>query len=196
MLVEIKRGTEVNRPTRGFAFIMLKPLACERGINSLIKDRISELGRVTACERVKVSRDLIEAHYLGIKYDKDGNINRHYYPITSYLTGKTVEAMVVEDVNGVYPHCFIDMMRKFVGPSNPVFSKEWQLRHTAVEKSLPFKRVLTLPEDVRDISNSYCLDNLIHCSDSIESARREVELWFSGTWVSEKYAKVYEAIRK
>src|SRR5258708_38676300 len=189
----LKERLQEARP-RGFAFVMIKPLGCNPEVRAELVQGLSSFGDITASRRVLVSKEIIEKHYDLAKYDENGNITKHFYPITTYLTNKIVEGLIVEDPNGLDPNVFIKSLRSLIGPSNPIKSNSQQLRHIALERGIPFKRINTHPHELAKISNSYCLDNLIHCSDDINSSMREIEIWFEGWQVVDRYQDIYRGI--
>ena len=169
---------EPSRETqREFAFVLIKPMGMkylERIINIL-----REQGAVGNIKLIRTSRRQVESHYEASKYDENGVENYYYAGITSYLTEKEVCVLVIEDArekrNG--QPGFIDNLRKnVIGPSNPDVAAPGHIRRIAVDENLAFRVKMAIPGTDK---TSTCMDNLIHCSDSIQNARREVALWYA-----------------
>eukprot|EP00914_Ancora_sagittata_P032661 GHVO01065992.1.p1 GENE.GHVO01065992.1~~GHVO01065992.1.p1 ORF type:complete len:154 (+),score=27.37 GHVO01065992.1:569-1030(+) len=65
--------------------------------------------------------------------------------------------------------------------SGPVMPMVWEGRDIVVQSRKMLGATRPLQSDVGTIRGDYCLDvgwNLVHGSDSVESAEREINLWF------------------
>ncbi|KAK0151796.1 Nucleoside diphosphate kinase, mitochondrial [Merluccius polli] len=92
----------------------------------------------------------------------DGLLSQHYcqlvqkpfYPnLLHYMTSGPVVAMVWEGQN------VVQSSRRMVGPTNPVEAQ---------------------PGTVRGDFSLHTSRNVVHASDSVEGAQREIQLWFEG----------------
>lgn len=94
--------------------------------------------------------ELLEAHYQNIK-------NKLFFPsVLEYMTSGPVTALVLEKENAIAD------WRKLMGPTNPAFADENTIRgHYGDHKQ-----------------TGATLKNLVHGSDSLENANREIGLWF------------------
>jgi len=175
-------GQQTTTPWARQALVVIKPLGMVPSIRQTIKSRLSEYGSICHCSRRSVSKDLARAHYRGSEFKSNGERSVHFPAITTYLTGQKVEAFVLnafEDyLYGTDEQGFHDFMRKeVVGPSDPEKTGPAHLRHMA--KKLSYKRPVNVaPEAKFPGYQPFAKDNLVHFSDSPESARREIGLWF------------------
>ncbi|KAG7256212.1 hypothetical protein CRUP_010280 [Coryphaenoides rupestris] len=99
----------------------------------------------------------------GFKLASDGLLSQHYcqlvqkpfYPnLVDYMTSGPVVAMVWEGQN------VVQSSRRMVGPTNPAEAQ---------------------PGTVRGDFSLHVSRNVVHASDSVEGAEREIQLWFKGT---------------
>lgn len=169
---------EPNRERqREFAFVLIKPMGMQ--YLERIVGILRQQGSVGNIKLIRTSRRQVESHYAASQYDENG-VENYYYPgITSYLTEKEVCVLVIEDARDEKDEQsgFIDHLRKnVIGPSNPDVAAPGHIRRIAVDEGLAFRVKMTIPGSDK---TSTCMDNLIHCSDSIENARREVALWYA-----------------
>ncbi len=136
--------------------VLVKPDAMEKG---LLGNIISELGRtgleIAGIKIVDVKRDLAEEHYAEHKGKP------FYEDLVKHLTGELhhgakVIAIVYEGENA------IKKIREAAGETNPEKARPDSLRGK-------YGRIH---------SETKCFENVIHSSDSEESARKEIALWF------------------
>lgn len=172
------REQEPDRETRReFAFVLIKPMGMQ--YLERIVGILRQQGAVGNIKLIRTSRRQVESHYEASQFDENG-VENYYYPgITSYLTEKEVCVLVIEDARDKQDDQpgFIDHLRKnVIGPSNPDVAAPGHIRRIAVDEGLAFRVKMTIPGSDK---TSTCMDNLIHCSDSIENARREVALWYA-----------------
>lgn len=141
-------------------FVMIKPLGLQNFLLEIMKT-LRSVGEVAERRLVCVSEDLIASHYAE-------HAERDFYPrLLEYYKGQTVMALVVEGAD------VIARVRAALGPSDPRNAANGQLRQL----------VLTRWQDGQkgwkniELATSG-VDNLIHASDSLEAAEREINLWF------------------
>lgn len=194
-----------RQPHQERTFVILKTDAVQRGLMGEVIKRFEQAGlKIAAAKMVMPTEEKLLEHYNKddewylkkgtmiseelksagkeltkepIEYGKDIILT-----IVRYMTESPVMALVVEGVNSVAT------VTKLVGTTEPTSA------------------------DVGTIRGDYCIDtyfhstyedravkNLIHCSDSVEEAEREMNLWFDKDemhdYVTAHDRILYEAIR-
>ena len=140
-----------------YTLIILKPDCLVKSLTGNILTRLSEARlRIVGAKVVRVSRELAEAHYAHLK-DKP-----FFNDLYDYFSGKAygrdyerVLAMVYEGEDA------INKVRKIAGATNPLEADPISIRGA-------YGR----------INKKNIMENVIHCSDSPASAKREIQLWF------------------
>jgi len=149
-------------------FVMIKPDGVRRALIGTILGRFERAGlTITGLKLVKVDRDLAERHY-GSHRGK-----AFFEPLVALLTDQPALAVAVEGAHA------ISNVRKIVGSTEPREAAPGTIRgdlcHMSYDRSR--ERLGVIP-------------NLIHASDSPESAEWELGLWFpEGDFVSD-YARL------
>jgi len=189
--MERQQNHETQTEAKPFVYMMVKPLGLEPEVHDEIVGLISERGVVVHTERFIVEREKIQTHYDAIKLLNDGSPAPHFTPITEYLIGQEVEGMIVEDWMRGNPDAFVADMRGILGKSNPLDTHPGQIRNLALSHVLPYMRVMP---KINTYDNSYCRDNLAHCSDSLEAAITEISIWLPHK--AEVYKQNYEKLRQ
>jgi nucleoside-diphosphate kinase len=177
-------------------FVLLKPDAVNRGMIGKIISRFEDVGlKIIAIKMVSASKELAEKHYFLDEewakkvYQKNKEVAEKEGRKVKYKThmelGKTIQgwnmsflmegpvvAMILEG-----PHA-VEVVRKMVG-------------HTEPKQALPG----TIRGDFASLESYALADNkqrvtrnLIHASDSVENAQREIKLWFESKEIH-KYKK-------
>ncbi len=149
--------------------VLLKPDAVERALVGKIIERFENVGlKIVALKLTKATKEISKEHY-------QEHINKPFYKgIEEYITSGPIIAMILEGVDA------IEVVRKLVGPTEP-------------KKAQPG----TIRGDFSHVSYSYAdskglaLKNIIHASDSTESAEREINIWFKPEEIIE-YSNVHE----
>ncbi len=149
--------------------VLLKPDAVERALVGKIIERFENVGlKIVALKLTKATKEISKEHY-------QEHINKPFYKgIEEYITSGPIIAMILEGVDAV------EVVRKLVGPTEP-------------KKAQPG----TIRGDFSHVSYSYAdskglaLKNIIHASDSTESAEREINIWFKPEEIIE-YSNVHE----
>ena len=130
--------------------ILIKPDGVERNLTGQILARIEAKGyRIAELKLLVPSRQLLEQHYA----EHEGK--PFYEPLVSYMGSGPAVALVLEG-QGV-----IEGARSLMGSSNPTTAAPGTIRGDLG----------------RDWGESV-QKNLVHGSDSAESAEREIALWF------------------
>ena len=183
-------------------FVLIKPDGVKRGISGKIISRFEDSGlKIIAVKMVFADKELAKNHYFldekwaknvfeksKTSHEKDGK----KFPYKNHMEmGKTIQswnmnflmegpviALVLEG-----PHA-IELVRKIVGSTEPRSSAPGTIRgdFASVESyavSDEKKRVVK---------------NLIHASDAVESARREINLWFSPEEIHSNYKTAMQNI--
>ncbi|MCT1437639.1 nucleoside-diphosphate kinase [Brachybacterium paraconglomeratum] len=132
--------------------VLLKPDAVQRSLRGEILRRIEAKGYdiVALAQRTATAEELA-AHYA----EHEG---KPFYPgLVEYMGAAPLVALVVEGVN------VIKGFRSLAGATNPTEAAPGTIRgDLACEQDLPV------------------IQNLVHGSDSEESAAREIGIWFPG----------------
>ena len=130
--------------------VLIKPDGVARNLTGAILSRIEAKGyTLTELKKVTATRELLEEHYAE-------HIGRPFYePLLEFMMGGPVVAAIFEG------HRVIEGFRSVAGTTDPTtaapgtirgdFGRDWGL---AVQQ------------------------NLVHGSDSVESAEREIKIWF------------------
>ncbi len=146
--------------------ILIKPDGLLKSLTGNIITTLSETKlKIVGAKIVKVARVLAEEHYSELKNnlikkfgEEDGM--KIFESTLEYIQGKfhtdRVFALVYKGENA------IKKIKKLVGETNP-------------ERASP---VSIRGKYGRIHSETKVFENVIHCSDSIENAKREIALWF------------------
>ncbi len=137
-------------------FVLLKPDAVLRGLVGEIISRFEKKGmKIVAMKMVYIDEEHAGKHY------EEHKGKPFFDTLVGYLTSGPVVAMVIEGANAV------DVVRKLIGSTEPASAPPGTIRgdyaHITFDRADSTGRPVT---------------NLIHASDSEESAKREIELWF------------------
>lgn len=132
--------------------ILVKPDGVRRGLTGEILRRIEAKGyQITDLRMVEADRELLAAHYA----EHEGK--PFYAPLVDFMKSGPVLAAIAEG------HRVIEGFRSLAGATDPTTA---------------------LPGTIRgDLGRDWGLkvqQNLVHGSDSTESAEREIGLWFPG----------------
>ncbi|MCB4207386.1 nucleoside-diphosphate kinase [Arthrobacter sp. UM1] len=131
--------------------VLVKPDGVERSLTGQILARIEAKGyRVTSLKMVEAERSVLEAHYA----EHEGK--PFYEPLLEFMSSGPVVAAVVEG------HRVIEGFRSLAGTTDPTTAAPGTIRGD-------FGR--DWGEKVQK--------NLVHGSDSVESAEREIGIWFA-----------------
>jgi nucleoside-diphosphate kinase len=136
--------------------VLIKPDAMAKGLAGHVISELNYLGlKLIAIKIVKVSHEQAETHY---EMHKD---KPFFQKLIKHLTGEfhnnePVMALVYQGENA------ISKVRALAGLTNPDESD--------------FKTLRRKYGGVHSITN--CFENVIHASDSQESADKEIKLWF------------------
>jgi nucleoside-diphosphate kinase len=132
--------------------VLVKPDAVRRGLTGEVLRRVEGKGyRLVALELRTVTRDLLEQHYAE-------HVGKPFYePLVAFMSSGPVVAAVAEGQR------VIEGWRALMGTTDPT-------------KALPG----SIRGDLARDWGGAVQENLVHGSDSPESAEREITIWFPG----------------
>lgn len=150
-------------------FVMIKPDGVQRGLVGDIISRFERIGlKIVAMKFVHVDREFSKKHY-------NEHVDKPFYPgLEELLVSGPVVAMVLEG------HNVVSTIRKMVGPTQPAEAEPGTIRGDYAH--MGYKRA-----DEKGIG----LPNIIHASDSDETADKEIRLWFSEQEIYDNYDTVF-----
>ena len=134
------------------SLVLVKPDGVDRGLTGEVIRRIEAKGyRLVRLERREATRELLDAHYA----EHQGK--PFFEPLVEFMLSGPIVAMVVEG-----QRC-IEGFRSLAGATDPTAAAPGTVRG--------------------DLGRDWGLEvqqNLVHGSDSEESAAREIGIWFPG----------------
>jgi nucleoside-diphosphate kinase len=132
--------------------VLVKPDGVRRGLTGEVLRRVEAKGyRIVALELRAASRDLLEQHYAE-------HVGKPFYePLVAFMSSGPVVAAVVEGER------VVEGWRTLMGTTDPT-------------KALPG----SIRGDLGRDWGGAVQENLVHGSDSAESAGREIKIWFPG----------------
>jgi len=132
------------------SLIIIKPDAVRRGLIGEIISRFEEKNiNIRALKMLKIRNKLAENHYAEHKGKE------FYDDLIKFITSKNSVALILEGENA------IPYIRELVGATDPREAKQGTIRGDFRE------------EPVKSVT-----ENMVHASDSPESAEREISLFF------------------
>lgn len=140
--------TETTQPER--SLVLVKPDGYRRGLSGEVLARIEAKGyRLAALQVVEATREQLAAHY------EEHEGKPFYEPLMEFMASGPVVAAVIEG------HGCIPGFRTLAGATNPTDAAPGSIRG--------------------DLGRDWGLkvqQNIVHGSDSPESAAREISIWF------------------
>ena len=145
------------RKNHQYTLIILKPDALVKSLTGNILTRLSEARlRIIGAKVVRVGRELAEVHYQHLRGKP------FFDDLYDYFSGKVYGPEYERVLAFVYEgEDAIERVRKIAGSTNPLEADPTTVRGA-------YGR----------ISKKGVMENVIHCSDSPESAEKEIKLWF------------------
>jgi len=153
--------------------VLIKPDGLVKSLTGNIITALSATQlKIVGAKVVKVSRKLAEQHYIGLKEKKIKQFGEKkgtqvFESTLDYIQGKfhtdRVLALIYKGENAV------NKVRQIAGETNP-------------EKAHP---ISIRGKFGRIHSETNVFENVIHCSDSVENAKKEIALWFKKNEVVE-----------
>jgi nucleoside-diphosphate kinase len=138
--------------------VLFKPDALQRGLCGEILARFERAGlRPVRAREARLTRSHLHRHYADLRTRHPVAFDRNI----PYLVDKTVLAFVLRGPNAVAK------VRALIGPTDPLQAAPGTIRGDYSSDSVALCN-----------SQHRGLDNLVHASDSVTSARREIRLWF------------------
>lgn len=158
-----------------YTMIIMKPDALVKYLTGNILSRLLEARlRIIGAKVVRVSRELAEQHYAHLT-DKP-----FFDDLYNYFSGKTYgpeyERVLVFVCTGADA---IAKVRKIAGATNPLEADPTSIRGA-------YGR----------INREGIMENVIHCSDSEESAKQEIHLWFDPDEIVEEIYPTKKAVKQ
>jgi nucleoside-diphosphate kinase len=132
--------------------ILIKPDGVRRGLVGEVISRIEKKGySVTALRMMQADRSILEKHYA------EHNGKPFYEPLLEFMTSGPIVAMIAEG-NRV-----IEGFRSLAGATDPTVAAPGTIRG-----------------DLARDQGTKVVQNIVHGSDSPESAAREIAIFFEG----------------
>jgi len=149
-------------------FVMIKPDGVQRQVVGEIITRFEKVGlKIIGMKFIHVERDFAKQHYSDL-------VDKPFYPgLEDLLVSGPVLALVLEGAQA------ISLVRKMVGATEPAGSLPGTIRGDYAHMNY-----------ARADGKNIALPNLIHASDSVEGAKKEVNLWFSEADLFDNYETV------
>ena len=137
--------------TKQKTLALFKPDVMDRNLSLKLIEMIYQHSFIIlAIETVQPSKELLEKHYKEL-------VDKPFFPaLLDYMTSQSITALILEKENAIKD------WRDLMGATNPDNAKQGTIRGDYGQK--------------HQIGNT--LKNLVHGSDSIENAEREISLWF------------------
>ena len=137
--------------------VLLKPDAVQRCLSGRIIQRFEDVGlKIIGMKMVWVDEAFAKKHY-------EEHIKKPFYPgLEALITLGPVIAIVLEGIHAV------ETVRKMVGPTEPKSAPPGTIRGDFAHVSYGYA-------DKKGIG----IKNLIHASDIVENAKKEIRLWFT-----------------
>jgi len=172
--------TERGERPREFALIIIKPMAMEKGLTPVIMQRLISEGQCvieSAKLGTETTKEKVAQHYAGSRF-RDGKPTTYYPGLVHYISEKVVDIFVIADAASISDgRTFQQRLRQdLIGPSNPEKTEPHHIRSMA--RFMDYIREVDIPAEEDVPGSEDAIDNLVHCSDSTESALREIEVWF------------------
>ncbi|XP_003369031.1 nucleoside diphosphate kinase [Trichinella spiralis] len=155
--------------------VVVKPDGVQRGLIHQVLRRFEQRG--FKLFRRRANDDLLNKHYAE-------HVGKGFFPsLKAYMSSGPVVAMVWEGRD------VVKAARNMLGATRPLESAPGTLRGDfCIDVGRLFEQLLCLP--------CFCR-NLVHGSDSIESAKREIALWFKPEelckWEQSTHSWIYES---
>lgn len=164
------------------SLIILKPDVVARGLIGEIITRFEKVGlKVVGMKMLKASFDLANIHYakdddwlmsVGKKLIKNQDLDPEKEDPMDH--GKRIQQSLAKDLT-IYPivamvlegHNTIELVRKMVGEQSPENSAPGTIRGDYSQDTYKLANASNRP-----------VINLVHASDSVETAEKEIALWF------------------
>ena len=183
-------------------FVLIKPDGVKRGIVGKIISRFEDSGlKIIALKMIFADKELAKNHYFldekwakslfeknKTAYEKDGRkmIYKNHVEMGKTIQSWSMDFLMEGPVISLVlegPHA-IEIVRKIVGFTEPRSASPGTIRGDFAS----IESYAVADEKKRVVKN------LIHASDSVESARREINLWFSPEEIHSNYKTALEKV--
>lgn len=186
-------------PKKEKTFVMLKPDAVQRGLVGEIIERIEKTGlKLVALKITNATEDQLWKHY---NKDEEWYLKKG----ANIIKNRTDLGMPIEKEALEYGKDIIRALVKFMS-CGPVVPMVWEGNQAVGIVKKIVGATEPLSSDSGTIRGDYTVDsyelaslddravrNLIHCSDPVEDAAREIPIWFTSEEIM-KYRLVAEQI--
>lgn len=149
-------------------FVMIKPDGVKRAIIGEIVTRFEKVGlKLCGMKMMHIDSDFAKKHYSDL-------VDKPFYPgLEDMIVSGPVMAMVWEGAQAV------SLVRKMIGATEPASSAPGTIRGDFAHMTY-----------ARADATGGQMPNIIHASDAVETADKEIHLWFSETDLYDKYDTV------
>lgn len=186
-------------PKKERTFVILKPDAIQRGLIGEIIKRIENTGlKLIALKMLMATEDQLWKHY---NKDEEWFLKKGQRTLDERkLAGMPIEKEAIE-----YGKDIIRALVKFMS-CGPIVAMIWEGNQAAGIIKKIVGSTEPMSSDGGTIRGDYTLDsyelatldnravrNLVHCSDPVSEAEREIEIWFTEEEI-QKYSIVIEKI--
>jgi len=131
--------------------ILIKPDGVRRGLVGEVISRIESKGyEITALRMLTADRSILEKHY------EEHNGKPFFEPLLEFMSSGSIVAMVAEGER------VIEGFRTMAGVTDPTVAAPGSIRG-----------------DLARDQGTKVVQNIVHGSDSVESAEREIKIFFS-----------------
>ena len=142
--------------------VVIKPDGVRKGLQEEIKKRLTATGlQIVAEKETQVDAAFAGEHYDDLGQRRGEDVKRR---MVAFLSSGPVLAMVIEGDDAIAE------VRRIVGATLPRDAEEGTIRGDLGNREETY-------EEADDADRA--VENLIHASDSLETATREIEQWFS-----------------
>ena len=161
----------INNPRSEQTLLIIKPDAIERGLQFIILQKVIEKGYSIPCiYQTHASEELLREHYQNVFEDKGPEIGEQ---VVEYMSSGPVIVAVVQGNKAV------EQIRKLCGEkTEPTKCPQGTIRSDYAASDYDLAGL-----------EGIAVKNLVHTSDSPESAIREIELWCCSTEAIMPYTK-------
>ncbi len=133
--------------------VLIKPDGVERGLVGEVISRIETKGySIVAMKMLQADRSILEQHYA----EHAGK--PFYEPLVEFMSSGPIVALIAEG------HRVIEGFRSLAGATDPTVAAPGTIRG-----------------DLARDQGTKVVQNIVHGSDSVESAEREIEIFFNGS---------------
>ena len=137
--------------------VVIKPDGVERGLIGKIISRFEDAGlKIVGMKQLWIDTSFSKKHYVD-------HVEKEFYAyLEDFIVSGPVVALVLEGIHAV------EFIRKMVGPTEPKTAPSGTIRGDFASASYTYSD-----------ANKMAIKNLIHASEDVASAKKEIALWFT-----------------